>query len=204
MNFFIATIGRSGSTWLSKVLNRSATHTVLHEEADSRDPGFIHPHSPFPIERFARPKYGEVHGFLRYHLSANMPGAERLVPRRGLLTRNTRDLITSWMNRDKRTIPELSAVIFEVTTQQRLLEAWANSDPEVRRFKLEELTTRLESLEDLCNWLEIGYTPVEGDLETVVNANQPKYHIFDWNDEAEELYQTICARQENRTLGEDS
>lgn len=195
MNFFIATVGRSGSTWLSHVLNKSESHTVLHEVADGRNPDFIHPHSPFPIERFARPNYGEVHGFLRYNLSAGMPGSERLIPRRGLLRRDTKSLIQSWMNRDKRMESELAAVIFEVTTQQRLLDEWAKSDELVRVFKFEELTTELTALEDLCDWLEIGYTPVESDINTVINSNNPKNHIFDWDKQSEHLYKIICSRQ---------
>ena len=198
MNFFIATIGRSGSTWLSHLLEKSPTHTVLHEEADARDPMFIHPQAPFPIKRFAKKNYGEIHGFLRYHLSASQPGAERLIPRRALLRRDVKSVIKSWMNRDNRQMDELSAVMFEVTTQQRLLDAWAKSDDEVRVFQFEELTTNITLLRDMCSWLEIDYLPTEEGMKTVLNPNNPKNHKFDWDEKSEDLFNRIIMRQTKR------
>jgi len=199
MNFFIATIGRSGSTWLSALLNQSPTHTVMHEEADTRDPMYIHPHSQFPIKRFAKPNYGEVQGFLRYQLSATCPGPERLIPRRALLRRETKSVIKSWMNRDYRQIDELSAVIFEVVTQQRLLDMWAASDPEVRTFRFENLTTNLEALKELCSWLEIDLVPTDEQMREVKNPNDPAQHLFDWDEKSNELYDRIASRQKKRS-----
>jgi len=195
MNFFIATMGRSGSVWLSKVLNKSETHTVLHEEADPRQPSHVMSYTPFPLERFDQPNYGEVHGMLRYSLSADVVGLEYLIQKRGLLLRDIRPTIASWMNRENRNLDELSAVIFEVMTQRRLLEMWAESDKEVRTFRLEEVGSNIGALRDLCNWLEIGYSPVREDL-TPVNANpRPENVKFEWNDEAESLLQRIAKRQ---------
>lgn len=203
MNFFVATIGRSGSSWLSAILNKSKTHEVHHEEVDPRDPMYIHPFKEFPIERFSKPRYGEVHGFLRYHLSGEYTGIERLIPRRVLMLRNTKDVIRSWMNRDNRSADELSAVIFEVSTQERLLRAWAVSDPEVRLFRFEDLTTELTVLEDLCQWLEVGYVPTQKDLDRVINPNNPVNHWFEWDDASNDLYDKILARQVKRTQYED-
>lgn len=183
---------------MSALLDESPTHTVMHEDADTRDPMYIHPHSQFPIKRFAKPNYGEVHGFLRYQLSAGCPGPERLVPRRALLRREAKSVIRSWMNRDNRQPDELSAVIFEVTTQQRLLDAWAESDPDVRVFRFETLTTDLDALREMCSWLEIDLVPTEEQMRTIRNPNDPSQHVFDWDDESSGLYERIVTRQKRR------
>ena len=203
MNFFVATIGRSGSSWLSAILNQSKTHQVVHEEVDDRDPMFVHQFSEFPIERFNKPKYGEVHGFLRYHLSGGFTGVEKLIPRRVLMLRDTKDVIKSWMNRDNRTRDELAAVIFEVTTAERLLIDWARSDTDVRVFEFDQLTQNLSTLKDLCSWLEIDYTPTESDLRNVVNPNPEGSHWFEWDAESDRLYKTILSRQVKRDRYED-
>jgi hypothetical protein len=170
----------------------------MHEEADTRDPMYIHPHAPFPIKRFAKKNYGEVHGFLRYNLSAGCPGAERLIPRRALLRRDTKSVIRSWMNRDFRELDELAAVIFEVTTQQRLLDLWAKTDEEVRVFQFETLTSDLDALRDLTTWLDIDLDPTEEQMKTVLNANDPSQHRFDWDEKSEALYDRIVERQVKR------
>lgn len=166
MNFFIATLGRSGTNWLHQILNKSSIYTVGHEECDGRDPRFVHCYSPFPIERFARPFYGEVHGFLRYHLSKDFEGPEVMIERKALLERCPFEVIRSWIQCGKREDWEFSAVVFEVLTQQRLLREWAEKQPMVRRLDFKKLTTDLQELQDLCDWLEIGYTPTEEDLKT--------------------------------------
>jgi len=166
MNFFVATLGRSGTNWLSELLNKSPRFTVEHERMDGRDPRFVHGYTPFPIERFARPDYGEVHGFLRYSLSGGFRGPECMVPKRVLLERCPFAVIRSWMQCGKREDWEFSAVVFEVLSQQRLLREWADSDPEVRREEFEVLTSDLEKLKLFCNWLELEYEPTEDDMRT--------------------------------------
>ena len=193
MNFFIATVGRSGSVWLSSTLNRSATHTVLHEVAEPHPDRVVRGHSPFPIERFCRPNYGEVHGYLRYSLSPNSLGAEQLIPRRGVLRRDTRAVISSWMNRDGRVVRDLGATIHEVVTEQKRLDDWAASDPDARVFHLEELTDpNSRALEDLCSWLKLDYVPSAEDKTMVKNANPSGG--FEWNDTSERMLRGVADR----------
>lgn len=194
MNFFIATVGRSGSTWLSSVLAKGS-HTVLHEEAEESPQSHIRAFSPFPIHRFARSNYGEVHGYLRYHLSPHALGAELLVPRRAVLKRDVRKVVTSWMNRDARVPDELGAVIFEVLTQQRILDEWATASGS-RVLNLEELSSSLPSLTDLVEWLGVDYAPTEADLAPKnVNDNGHRELWFSWDEKAEQLLRQLAHRQ---------
>lgn len=171
---------------------------MLHEEADEAPQSHMRPFAPFPIHRFARSNYGEVHGYLRYHLSALNLGAEMLVSRRAVLKRGVRKVVTSWMNRDNRTpeVDELGAVIFEVLTQQRYLDEWAKASGS-RVLHLEELSTDLRALTDLFDWLGIEtYKPTEADLSPKnVNDNGRRNIWFSWDDRAEALLQKLAARQ---------
>jgi len=192
MNFFVATLGRSGTNWLAELLNKSEKFTVEHERMDGRDPRFIHPYSPFPIERFARPDYGEVHGFLRYSLSAGFIGPETMVPRRVLLERCPFAVIKSWMQCGDREGWEFSAVVFEVLTQQRLLKLWADADLEVRQEQFEVLTTDLEKLKVFCAWLELDYEPTQEDMMERKCASE---ETFQWTQDLVGKVNVIAERQ---------
>ena len=101
------------------------------------------------------------------------------------------------MNRDKRTaeVDELGAVIFEVLTQQRILDEWAKASNS-RKIHLEEISSSTEKLAELFNWLGIDYKPTKDDLAPKnQNDNGRRKIWFSWNDEAEALLQKLAARQ---------
>jgi len=194
MTFFIATIGRSGSTWLSNVLNRG-DHEVCHEEADPNPQPYVRAFGRFPIERFAKSKYGEVHGYLRYNLSPNAVGPEILIQKRAILQRDPREVITSWMNRDNRRIDELSAVCYEVLYQRRILQEWAIAT-ESRILELGEISSSSKSLQELVNWIGIDYEVSDSDLlPQNANDNGRRRIWFEWNEESERVMQTTAFRQ---------
>lgn len=196
MNFFVVGIGRSGTTWLSSVLNQSPTHHCAHEEADDRSPSVALPWSPFPAERFleAGPNYGECHGMLRYHLSSGVSnGKEKLIPRRAWLVRDTKDVIASWMQRDGRTRDELSAVCYEVLWQEHNLRQWAASDPDVRVIKMETLASSVDSLQRFIDWLEIDLRIGSDDLGAQ-NATPDRRRWFEWDQESDETFNRVRAR----------
>ena len=202
MNFFVAAVGRGGTNWLHRVLAQAPGYTVLHEDADpkcfgnSRDMVLarrLQPFEPFPIQRFLRPNYGEVHGFLRYSLSPHIVGLERMVPRRAVLTRDIRKQMTSWLNNLDRHRDESAAIIHEVLTRRQFLDEWAASDPGSRVISLEEVGSDLEALQSFVDWLEIGLELTENDLAPAnVTPNEKRGA---WDDELEDLAQRIAAHQ---------
>jgi hypothetical protein len=194
MNFFAVTIDKLNSNWLSNVLDKSS-HTIGNEGADPADPDIMQPFSDFPLERFCKANYGEVHCSLRHQLSAGVQGVDRLIDRRAMILANVKDVIRERMNRDGRTIDELSAVIFEASTEQRLLKEWAKSDPEVRVFNFEAMTTTLGVLSDFCSWLKLDYVPTEMDLEDAVARQDKAIGWFDWDEKSNDLYEIITSRQ---------
>lgn len=202
MLFFIATVGRSGSNWLCRTLAQSPTHRVEHEDADDRfRTSAIHGHAEFPLERFLSrgPDYGEVHGFLRYNLSGERAGLERSIPRRAALERNTRDVIRSWCRNEiaagsTTAEEEFGAIAFEVLTQQRLLREWAESDPSARIFSLEKLTTNQAVLDELCDWLGLGFHPSPETRNIRQNPTRSHRPEWEWTPHREQVLARISER----------
>lgn len=190
MNFFVAAIGHSGTMWLARVLG------CPHEEPDPRDKVIPHPWTPFPVERFWQggPGYGEVNGMLRYHLSAQHAGCERLIPRRAWLRRNPRAIIESWMNDELSRGPdELASVCFEVLWHWKNLTSWAAADPGVRVVDLETITSDAEALGDFAAWLgreiEIGPETMRPHRPT-----PPERRRFRWGEREEAVLRTVGER----------
>lgn len=88
-NFLITGHGRSGTKFLSSIMNLSNEWTVLHEP----DPKGID--APFDLvqQRFNRMKYGEVNSYLRSMLF------DLKVDKKGVILRNPSDIWISIANR---------------------------------------------------------------------------------------------------------
>jgi len=90
-NFLISGMGRSGTKFLSNVMNLSRVWTVEHEvtRADHELP------LETVQERLDRDYYGEVNSCLRFHLHRVKVG------RLGVIIRDPSDILLSMMNRGK-------------------------------------------------------------------------------------------------------
>ena len=98
MNFCISSMGRSGTKFLSRVLNQSKTFLVRHEpQSNGKTKGLIYrDRFHFVQERFDRiPNYGEVNSFLRLILE------DLRVDRKAIITRDPRDIHLSSYNKRK-------------------------------------------------------------------------------------------------------
>lgn len=152
-HYCIVCIGRSGSKWLSGLLDQAEGHRCAHEEGDLRNKVVPQPWTPFPVERWLRKdSYGEVNGMLRYHLSAQCLGREMEIPRRVYLRRNPLDIIASWMTQGRREESELSAACHEVLWHAANLAGWAelSGSPVV---DVETLWASRKETQALVDWL---------------------------------------------------
>lgn len=126
--YFVVAIGRSGTVWLSDLLNQAEGHQCAHESGDPRSKVIPQPWTPFPVSRWMdRESYGEVNGMLRYHLSGQHLGLEMgFAPlKRVYLRRDPMAIIASWMQQSGRDLAELSATCHEVLWHAANLDAWA-------------------------------------------------------------------------------
>lgn len=190
MNFFVAAIGHSGTRWLSHLLG------CEHEAPDPRSKVLPHPWTPFPVERFWQggPDYGEVNGMLRYHLSAQHAGRERLIPRRAWLRRDPRAIIASWMNDGLgRDGDELASVCHEVLWHYHNLTGWAAADPAVRIVDLETLSTDLEALREFCAWLGVTIQPGPQALRPVYPTPAER-KTFQWGEREQRILKVVASR----------
>lgn len=191
MNFFIVANGRSGTTWLASTLNQSPTHTVAHEEADrhgARAPDY---YEPFPVARWRRGNYGEVHGKLRRYLSPDHAGPEMAIPGRYVLFRNRFEIVSSWMNRPNR----LSHDIGWITRQICVIEKSFADLVRCRGFKplwLHDLTGDLTALQSLIDDLRLGFKATPAMQARRMNATTGDR--YQWDDEAMAIYEHVSQK----------
>jgi hypothetical protein len=187
--FWVAGIGRSGTLWLSWLLDQSPTHTCRHEAADPHtiiSPDYF---SDFPVQRWSGGNYGECHGHLLRYLSPERPGREREIPRRAVLMRDTRAIVRSWMCRDGHCEDDIGWVTRRVSDLQRKLMHYAESDAACRVVWLDDLTASIRAAQDFTDWLGIGLrvTP-----EMLKPRNETKTHR-DWTAAEERIYQYLVS-----------
>lgn len=195
MNYFVVGIGRSGTTWLSQVLDSAPGWTCGHEPVDPRSKVIPYAHSPFPLERFlARgEQYGECHGMLRYHLSVGDIGPEMAIMRRVYLRRHPLDIVASWMCGGNRTADELSATCHEVFWQANNLRRWAAMTCS-RIVDAETLWSDRAELQELVDWLGLPLT-VAAEHMHPVNALPPdRRDVFEWTPDRIALARKTAAR----------
>lgn len=193
MNFFGAAIGRSGTTWLSSLLNESPTHTVKHEDGEPYESRIIpiEQWMPFPVERWEGGNYGEVQGYLRRHLSPHFAGLERTIPRRFVLLRHPKEITRSWMNKKGSNLVDLGFVTKEISDAFRLLVEYAEFDPGAKIFRMEDITKDINKLQELVDWLDIDLT-VSKRMLTPKNENTSKWFV--WDEESKEQYDRITQK----------
>lgn len=198
MDFWITGNGRSGTVWLSNLIDSSRSHKCRHELADRHKSWSFQYWSPFPIERWQdkslrKPKtyYGECHGHIRHYLAPGHIGSERQVNRRAVLLRSPRDLIVSHMNRHNKSMYDLPWVMKSVFDIQRHLITYAMWDRGTRVIWMEDITKNLKRLQGLLNWLKVD---LQVNTKSLTPKNQTKERWFTWNDETEEYYSIIGNR----------
>jgi hypothetical protein len=100
--FAVTAMGRSGTQFLSHVLDSSPTRTVKHEPI----PGF---HSLAQVQqRFNRSNYGEVNSFLRFQLFALD------VKNKAVIVRDPMQIFASMYNRGKDDIAHLNEALIAI------------------------------------------------------------------------------------------
>lgn len=197
MTFFLAALGRSGTNWIVSVLSRAENTTVMHEAADPRSMGPAadrdYPWSPFPVERFVGHPghYGECHGYLRHHLTAGYAGPERVIPRRGWLRRDPRDVIASWIDNGD-VPPAIHPVIMDRVLRAHVrLRDWSASDPGAAVFDMERLTRSTGALQEFVDWLGLSLV-VTDEMREPKNRTRFDRRRFHWTPETDEIYQRLA------------
>ena len=138
MNFLITGFGRSGTLFLSSIMNLSKKWTVLHEPRKSVVEEKV---TQKIIDAFSNNYYGEVHGGMRYiFYDVN-------VDKRGLIIRDTKEIINSVANR--KTIDETIRIIDDLYKSYKNFNKWLNEDPSIVKIEFKKMTSDINYLESI-------------------------------------------------------
>ena len=176
-NFVITGFGRSGTKFLSNIMNQSKKWTVLHEPRGANDE--IYKDDTKYCKKTLNPifnnknTYGEVNSYLRFHF-------EKMdVKKKGILLRNPLNIFTSIMNR-KNYITRYKDFAIQIDywyeNFNRILR-----ETEITPIIFEKITTNSHYLEQILN--EFGIYDVQITNETLIKKINPnkiiKYSKFE-------------------------
>ena len=184
--FLVTGLGRSGTSFLARLMNRTRACNVFHEW-HLPVPGYEDLRlRKFPIHRFYlgrhplaayRKGYGEVNSYLRFYLDPMACGAEQLIPKKAIIHRDPREVITSVMNRGGRTIADFDEVCDRILRMYWNLRGLLKLQSEsYRRVEFNQMVTDANYLYELLDW--VGITDVDispQDLATKVNQNDTSW-----------------------------
>ena len=171
MNFAITGLGRSGTTFLSKLMNRSQVWSVLHE-----------PGSHCDLLENVQKRFGDHYGEVNPYLVEWLEALD--VTQKGVLIRNPRDVVLSTYNRrHKKLTHELDRIGNRLKFLDRFIERG------IYCIQFEKMTTDLEYLQSCIEHFGIQDVQCKPeDIQIKVNRN-PTYYVFKYEDIDHEIRQ---------------
>lgn len=190
-NFLITGYGRSGTTWLCRLMNRSSRWTVKHEPGGRDERPVCQNRGVVPADiqaRFTRDYYGEVNSRLRWVVMGLS------VAKKGVIIRNPIDVWISTGNRKSSFKHE-----HELARMERSFEilGTAVSSGVARLIDFNRMTGELDYIEKLLT--EFGVEDVgvaEEDLQKKVNKGHRRNYekLSDFPPEIVERVEAMTAR----------
>lgn len=168
-NFLITGFGRSGTMFLSQVMNMSEQWTVEHEPRGGTDEDIL---SDEALKGFESDHYGEVNSRLRRYL-LDIPADKK-----GIIFREPRDIIKSTANR--KDIKKTIEVVEDVMECYRLFTYWVKHF-DVVSIEFDRMTSDHIYLRKTLLYFGVKDVDVNKvDLNVKVNANKDeRYKSFD-------------------------
>jgi len=163
-NFLISGSGRSGTRFLSELMNKSKIWTVKHEPGSSGVENYTSVKSiEQTYKRFEiyKDHYGEVNSMLR-RIFINFP-----VRKKGLLIRNPYDIYLSIANRRQNTERRY---LDEFIESLGIISHALSEDKKIKKIEFEKLVTDVVYAQETLKWFGINdVVVVEEDIKTKVN-----------------------------------
>lgn len=140
-NFLITSQGRTGTMFLSRLMNRSRAWKVRHQpnNKDAILEGKVNalPQPAFPwMQRFNCNYYGEVNGLLRYYL----PNID--VVKRGIIYRPLKHIIDSFYNGSKH--DDIIPKIHDIHICHNAFYGWCIADPSIVLINFDRMVNDIE------------------------------------------------------------
>ena len=192
-NFLITGFGRSGTSFLSKLMNSSPTWEVLHEPRGASDEISYKTNKQYPLQISAdfnaKEKYGEVNSYLRFWFH-QVP-----VSKKGIILRNPKNIIKSVANR--KSIYETTNLVNEINYFWNIFHKWKQDDPSIYIIHFEKMISDLTYLKSILTHFNILDVDVDiSNINKKVNSNtfesyvsydelpdqiKHEYNKFNWN-----------------------
>tara|TARA_R100000951_G_C2642578_1_gene181469 strand:- start:889 stop:1491 length:603 start_codon:yes stop_codon:yes gene_type:complete len=166
-NFLITGFGRSGTNFLSNIMNSSPTWEVLHEPRGANDEISYKTNKPYPSQISTdfntKEKYGEVNSYLRFWFH-QVP-----VSKKGIILRNPKHIIKSVANR--KTIQETTNLVNEINYFWNIFHEWKQTDPSIYIIYFEKMVTDLDYLESILRYFNILDANIDININKKINSN---------------------------------
>lgn len=149
-NFVITGYGRSGTKFLSTVLNKSERWTVMHEPRGGKDEKAFRARAVTPQfanirKEFKREYYGEVNSYLRFYLPLLKKEFEV-----GVILRQPKEIITSVMNRK-----HINNYQFFIDDLKYAYDTFKTHEADVKLIDFKKMVTDKDYIINISNYFSI-------------------------------------------------
>jgi len=186
-NFLISGYGRSGTKFLSTVMNLSPSWQVKHEPRKNRDQKNTNIEHTLKIQNFFDEQnlYGEVNSYMRFHFE------KMNVEKKGLLIRNPLDIFLSVANRK----PQNKFIDFinDIDNWYKTFTEW-KKDENIKIIYFHKMIDDIDYLKEICEYFDItdiDYSTIN--LNKKVNVNK-KIRFFVFQD-LPDIIKTIAEKK---------
>ena len=166
-NFLISGFGRSGTKFLSSVMNMSEKWVVKHEPRDAFEEDMFNTGSSLPqriVSDFNRNYYGEVNSRLRFYFE-DVP-----VKKKGIIIRDPKEIITSIANR--KDVHTTINLMMQVHYFWKKFHTWLEDD-NIKKIEFTKMTSDKTYLLNILSHFGIDDVNLDKlDLNVKVNKNK--------------------------------
>jgi hypothetical protein len=175
-NFLITGFGRSGTNFLSTVMNKSNQWTVNHEPRGSYEEKLYKNMSSLDdkiINDFSKDNYGEVNSRMRFFFN------DINVNKKGIILRDTKDIIKSVANR--KSTNETIKLVGELNYFWKLFNEWLSNDTTIFKIDFTKMTTDIIYLKNILTYFGVNDVIVtENIINKKINTNSNnKYKTYE-------------------------
>jgi len=175
-NFLISGFGRSGTKFLSSIMNKSVTWVVNHEPRGAYEEMLYKKGLPIDdkvVNNFKNNNYGEVNSRMRFYFN------DIDVEKKGIIIRDPKEIITSICNRNKTEV-EITRIIDELNVFWHKFHEWIELGG-VLKIDFNSMTNDADYLKNVLT--HFGISDVEINEEIFKNKinknNNVKYKLFE-------------------------
>ena len=177
-NFLISSNGRSGTMFLSTIMNKSKKWEVNHEPRGEYEENLYKTGNSVDkkiIKDFEKDYYGEVNSRLRFFFN------DINTYKKGIIFREPKDIITSVVNRNKNP-NEVIRIINEVNIFWLKFKEWLEINPKILKIEFNLMVKDATYLSNVLDFFEIDDVKIDNTLLTTKINQNPQIEFKTFQD----------------------